>query len=129
MIFQDYVLRCHLCQINKQPTTLPDRIVTQLPVPRAPISWIAIDFAGPFPSDNTKEVILAVLDRFTGFTYLIPVSQNITAVDTANLLIERIFSVHGFPTSIVSDRDPKFTSCFWMQFMANIKIDLKMATS
>ena len=69
-----------------------------------------------------------MLDRFTGFTYLIPVSQNITAVETANLLIERIFSVHGFPTSIVSDRDPKFISRFWMQFMANIKIDLNMAT-
>jgi len=103
--------------------------VTPLPVPREPFSSIAIHFAVPFPSDNKKELILVVLDHFTGFSYLIPVSQNITAVQTANLLIERIFSVHGFPTSIVSDRDPKFTYRFWMQFMANIKIDLNMATA
>ena len=127
--FKDYVRRCHLCQMNKQPTTLPNGIVTSLAVPREPFSSIAIDFAGPCPSDNKKELILVVLDRFTGFTYLIPVSQNITAVETANLLIERIFSVHGFPTSIVSHRDPKFTSLFCIQFMANIKIDLNMATA
>ena len=74
--------------MNKQPTTLPDGIVTPLPVPRDPVSSIAINFAGPFPSDNKKELILVVLDRFTGFTYLIPVSQNITAVETADPLIE-----------------------------------------
>ena len=127
--FKDYIRRCHLCQMNKQPTTLPDGIITPLPVPRELVSLIARDFAGPFPSDNEKELILVVLDRFTGFTYLIPVSQNITAVKTANILIERIFSVHSFPTSIVSDRDPRLTSRFWHQFMANIKIDLNIATA
>ena len=127
--FKDYIRRCHLRQMNKQPTTLPEGIVTPLPVPREPFSWIAIDFAGPFPSDNKKEVILVLLDRFTWFTYLIPVSQNITTVETANILMERIFSVHGFPTSIVPDRDPTFTFRFWQQFMANIRIDLNMATA
>ena len=115
--------------MNKQPTSLPDGIVTPLPVLREPFSWIPMAFAGPFPSDNRKELILVVLDHFTGFTYLIPVSQNITAVETANILIARIFSVHGFPASIVSDRDPRFTSSFWQQFMADIKIDLNLATA
>jgi len=112
--FKDYIRRCHLCQMNKQPTTLPDGVVTPLPVPREPFFSLAIDFEEPFPNDNKKELILVVLERFIGFTYLITVSQNITAVETANLLIERIFSVHTFPTSIVSDRDPKFTSRIWM---------------
>ena len=74
--------------MNKQPTTLPDGVVTPVPVPRELFSSIAIDFAEPFPSDNKKELILMVLDRFTGFTYRILVSQNITAVETANIVIE-----------------------------------------
>jgi len=115
--------------MNKQPTILPDRVVTPLPLRRKPCSTIAIDFAGPFPRYNKKALILVVLNRITVFTYLLTVSQNITAVQTANLLIERIFSVHDFPTSIISDRDHKFTSRSWMQFMANIKIDLNMATA
>jgi len=127
--FRDYVRRCHLCQMNKQPTTVPEGSVTPLPVPREPFSSLAIDFAGPFPHDSNKDLILVVLDRFSGFTYLIPVSKNITAVKTATLLIERVFSIHCFPTSIVSDRDPKFTSRFWIHLMANIKIDLNMATA
>ena len=126
---RDYMRRCHLCQMNKQPTTLPDGIVTPLPVPRKPFSSIAIDLAGPFPSNNKKEIILVVLDRLTGFTYLIPVSQNITAVQNANILIERIFCVSGLPTSIISDRDPRFTSRVWQRFMANLKIDLNMSTA
>jgi len=127
--FRDYIRRCHLCQMNKQPTTVPEGSVTSLPVPREPFSSLAIDFAGLFPHDSNKDLILVVLDRFSGFTYLIPVSKNITAVETATLLIERVFSIHGFPTSIVCDRDPKFTSRFWIQLMANIKIDLNMATA
>ena len=115
--------------MNQQPTTLPEGGVTPRPVSREPFSSIAIDCAGPLPSDHKKELILVVLDRFTGFTYLIPVSHNITAVETATILIELIFSVHGFPSSIVSDRDPRFTSRFWQQLMANIKIDLNMATT
>ena len=43
--------------MNKQPTTRADGIFTPLAVPREPFSTIAIDFAGPFPSDNTKELI------------------------------------------------------------------------
>ena len=115
--------------MNQQPNTWPDRVVTSRTVPREPFSAIAIEFAGPFPTEEKKELMLVVLDRFTGFTYLIPVSQNITAIKTANLLIEQIFSVHGFLTSMVSDRDTKFTSRFWMQFMADIKIALNMATT
>ena len=43
--------------MNQQPTTLPDGIVTRLAVPKEPFSSIAIDFAGPFTSDNKKELI------------------------------------------------------------------------
>jgi len=127
--FKDYIRRCHFSQMNKQPTTLPDGVVTPLPVPRGPISSISIDIARHFPIKNKKELILIMLHCFTGFIYLIPVSQNITAVETANILIQQIFSVYGFPTSIVSDRELKLTSCFWMQFMADIKINLNMATA
>ena len=55
--FQRLHSQMPLCQMNKQPTTLPNGIVTPLPVPREPFSWIAIDFAGLIPSDNKKELI------------------------------------------------------------------------
>ena len=72
--YKDYIRRCHLCQMNKQPATLPDRVVNPLPVTRKRFSSMAIDFAEPFPRDNKKELILLVLDHFIKFTYLIPVS-------------------------------------------------------
>lgn len=61
-------------QINNNPTTLPDGVVKPLPVPRELFCSIAIDLAGPLPSDNQKELIIFMLDRFTRFTYVIPPS-------------------------------------------------------
>ena len=72
--FKDYIRQCHLRQMNKQPTTLPVGIVTPLPVPRESSSSFPIAFAGLLPSANKKHLILVLLNRFTGFTYLILVS-------------------------------------------------------
>ena len=36
--FKDCIRRCHLCQMNKEPTALSDGIVTPLLVPREPFS-------------------------------------------------------------------------------------------
>jgi len=34
-------------------------------------------------------------------------------VKTAKLLIDRVFKLHGLPTAIISDRDPRFTAGVW----------------
>jgi len=96
--FKDYIRRDHLYQMNKQRTTLPDGVVTPLPVRREPFSSIPIHFAGPFPSDNKKELILVVWIASLGSPTSSQSPKTLQQSKTAHLLIERIFSVHGFPT-------------------------------
>ena len=36
---------------------------------------------------------------------------------------------HGVPVSIVSDRDPRFTSIFWRRFQEHLGTKLNMSTS
>ena len=115
--FKDYICWCHLYQMIKQPTTLPDGIVTPLPVPREPFSSIAINFAGPFPSYNKKELILVLLDRFTGSatsSQFLKTSQQ-SKLLTSSLKESSLFTVAP-PLSSLTETPgsaPAFGNSFW----------------
>ncbi|XP_058775585.1 uncharacterized protein LOC131649851 [Vicia villosa] len=50
-------------------------------------------------------------------------------IHLARLFIAEIVRLHGVPSSIVSDRDPKFTSRFWKMFHKELGTRLDMSTS
>ncbi|MBW0591450.1 hypothetical protein O181_131165, partial [Austropuccinia psidii MF-1] len=53
---------------------------------------------------------------------LIPTDGTITALDLAQIFISHLFSKHGLPVSIVSDRGSLFVSSFWTQLCQQLKI-------
>lgn len=57
--------------------------------------------------------IWVVLDRLTKLVYFIPIRINYKLQKLVELYIEKIVSLHGIPSSIVSDIDLRFTSRFW----------------
>lgn len=61
---------------------------------------------------NGFDIIKTWVDRLTRSVHLIPSCTTDTAVNVATAFFERIFSQHGLPGNIVSDRDPKFCSSF-----------------
>ncbi|KAE9165491.1 hypothetical protein PF005_g29580 [Phytophthora fragariae] len=61
--------------------------------------------------------------------HLIPVSDTVTAADTAAHFIDCVFRHHGLPESIVSDRDPRFTSAFWSSLFQLLGTKLSMSTA
>jgi hypothetical protein len=121
----DFCYRCHLFQVNKTPTQVPEGELRLIAIPSAPFETLALDIAGPLPSDQKSDLILVVLDRFSGYTYLFPVSKNINAKRTAQILLDKIFTIHRYPLHILSDRDSQFTSHFWQQLMKNFQIQLQ----
>ncbi|MBW0591746.1 hypothetical protein O181_131461 [Austropuccinia psidii MF-1] len=52
----------------------------------------------------------------------IPAYGTITALDLAQIFIRHVFSKHGLPVSIVSDRGSLFFSSFWTQSCQQLKI-------
>ena len=40
-----------------------------------------------------------------------------------------IVSLHGVPVSIISDRDPRFTSRFWKGLMKELGVKLNLSTA
>ena len=73
-----------------------------------------MDFMTSLPK-KTKvcDSIWVIMDRLTKLVHFIPIRVNFPLWKLAGLYIERIVSLHGIPSSIVLDRDLRFTSRFW----------------
>ncbi len=110
------VAACSTCTRNKEPRDLPQGKLHPLPIPRRPWSHISMDFVSGLPNSQGNTVILVVVDRFSKACHLIPASKIPTAGQTAELLMQHVFRIHGFPQDMVSDRGSQFTSRFWKAF-------------
>ena len=53
------------------------------------------------------------MDRLTKSAHFLPVRTKFSLDRLAELYINKIVRLHGVPVSIVSNRDPRFTSRFW----------------
>ena len=73
--------------------------------------------------------MLVVVDRLTKFVHFIPLSHPYSAAKVATLFIQHVFKLHGMPVSIVSDRDPIFTSTFWGELFKKQGVELSMSSS
>ncbi|WVZ80699.1 hypothetical protein U9M48_028156 [Paspalum notatum var. saurae] len=68
--------------------------------------------------------IWVIIDRFTKSAHFIPVKTIYHAKTYAELYIARIFSLHGVPRTITSDRDSLFVSRFWKHLQTALGTNL-----
>lgn len=61
--------------------------------------------------------------------HLIPITTRTRASELAWLFLKEVVRLHGMPESIVSDRDPKFTSKFWSELHRLMGNKLLMSTA
>lgn len=82
----------------------------QSSIPSQPWSHIALGFVCSLPVSSRKSTILTVVDRFSKSEHFIALKRLPTASQTANILVDHVFSLYDILTEIVSDRGPQFTS-------------------
>ncbi|CAI7876456.1 unnamed protein product [Closterium sp. NIES-54] len=61
--------------------------------------------------------------------HFIPTNATATAEAIARLFFDRIITIHGIPATLISDRDPKFTSKFWKELMGLLGTKLAMSSA
>ncbi|KAE9310541.1 hypothetical protein PR003_g20245 [Phytophthora rubi] len=89
-----------------------------------------MDFIFGLPRDTEGRTgVLVFVDRFSKMVHLAPVAVEVTADESAELFLDLVFRHHGLPESIVSDRDPRFTSAFWTRLFALLGTRLFMSTA
>ncbi|CAI7782345.1 unnamed protein product [Closterium sp. NIES-53] len=93
--------------------------------------WVvSLDFITGLPSTSRgHDSILVVIDKFSKMGHFIPTNATATAEATARLFFDRIITIHGIPATLISDRDPKFTSKFWKELMGLLGTKLAMSSA
>ena len=126
---QDFVHSCAVCQKNKSEHLQPGGLLQPLEVPTTVWSDVAMDFVEALPKVNGKTVILTVVDRFSKAAHFIALAHPYTATSVARAFFFEIVHLHGIPSSVVSDRDPVFTSTFWQELFKMAGIQLRFTSA
>ncbi|GJX39474.1 putative reverse transcriptase domain-containing protein [Tanacetum coccineum] len=70
------------------------------------------------------EPLRVIVDRLTKSAHFLPIRENDPLDKLARLYLNRIVARHGIPTSIICDRDERFTSNFWKSFQKALGTDV-----
>ena len=111
----DFVSRCLnlTCQQVKAKHQKPTGKVQPLPIPIWKWDKITMDFVIELPRTRRQhDAIWMIVDRLTKSAHFLPISNDEPLAKLAQLYVDKIVRLHGVPVSIVSDRDPRFTSRF-----------------
>ncbi|KAB2625910.1 S ribonuclease [Pyrus ussuriensis x Pyrus communis] len=126
----EYVSRCAVCQQVKAERKKPFGLLQPLPVPEWKWENITMDFVYKLPrTQNGFDGIWVIVDRLTKSAHFIPVREKYSLSRLVELFISKVVKYHGVPVSIVSDRDPRFTSKFWVAFQEALETRLLYSTA
>ena len=91
--------------------------VQPMEVPKWKWESISMDFMMGLPRTSTRyDAIWIIVDRLTRSAHFLPIRANYPMEKLAQPYIQEIVRLYGIPSTIISDRDPRFTSRFWGAF-------------
>ncbi|CAI7740239.1 unnamed protein product [Closterium sp. NIES-53] len=127
---QQFVTFCDTCQRMKSSKQKKTGLLQPLPVPEQPWQVVSLDFMTGLPSTSRgHDSILVVIDKFSKMGHFIPTNATAIAEATARLFFDRIITIHGIPATLISDRDPKFTSKLWKELMGLLGTKLAISSA
>ena len=110
----EYVSKCLTCRQFKAEHQVPTCLINPLPIPKWKWDNVNMDFVSGFPLTQQKhDSIWVIVDKLTKPAHFTSIRMDYSMDRLAELYVEEIVRLHGVPLSIVSDRDPRFTSRFW----------------
>jgi transposase InsO family protein len=129
----EYVKGCRICQGVVPKRHRPYGKLDSLPFPSRPWAEISMDFITGLPEVDYEgqvvDAILAIVDRFTKYTILIPVPTSITAAELAQRFHKEVEMRFGPPRGAITDRGSLFTSSYWSDFCHALNIKRRLSTA
>ena len=126
---RDFVHKCTTCQLIKYEPKRPGGLLQPIPIPSSPWEDLTLDFITSLPPSHGYTTILVVVDRFTKGAHFGALKPAYSAHKVATLFLNMVCKLHGFPRSLISDRDPIFIGRFWRELFTIAGTQLRMSTS
>lgn len=80
-------------------------------------------------SKQKNDAILVVVDRLTKMSHFLPTQTTVLAARLAELLFKEIWRLHGMPSTLIFDKDVRFTSKIWKELMNLSRTQLNMSSA
>jgi hypothetical protein len=126
----EYIARCMECQKVKAEHRHPAGLLQPLPIPEWKWDAVTMDFITGLPRTSKQhDLIMVVVDKLTKAAHFIPLKTTHRAANVADIFLKEVACLHGIPKTIVSDRDPKFTSNFWKGLFKGFRMNLNFSTT
>jgi hypothetical protein len=125
-----FVKRCLTYQRIKAEHQKPAGMLKPLAIPEWKWEHIAMDFVTSLPKTVTRlDTIWVVVNRLTKSAHFLPIKTTYDMSLLAKEYVSEIVRLHGVPVSIISNRDPHFTSRFWQSLQVAMRIKLNFSTA
>ena len=108
-----YVNNCETCQRTKPRRDKALGLLNPLPISKGIWKSVTLDYITGLPEEQGQNAILIVVDRFSKMAHYIPTTKEVSAQETARLLLHHVWKYHGIPKEIISDRGPQLDSQVW----------------
>jgi hypothetical protein len=107
----EYVSKCGICQQVKVEHQRLVGPLQPLQIPEWKWEMITMDFVLGFPKGRKgNDAIWVIVDRLMKSALFLPIKMTDSIDKLAKIYINEVVWLHGIPVSIVSNRDPRFTS-------------------
>lgn len=127
---KQFVKTCLQCQLMKNYRRRTNGELNPLPVAEGRWLDVSVDFITGLPiTSQGHDMIMVVTDRFSKRAHFIAANKTLTSVGVIRLWYRFIFCYHGFPRTIVSDRDIRFTSGWYDELTKRLGIKLLMSST
>ncbi|KAK4397573.1 Transposon Ty3-G Gag-Pol polyprotein [Sesamum angolense] len=126
----EFVAKCMTCQQVKAEHQAPAGKLRSLSILKWKWKKITMDFVVGLPCMLRKhDAIWVIVDRLTKSAHFLLIQLGDSLDKLFVLYVSKNVTLHGVLVSIVSDRDPRFTSHFWGSLQRALSTKLHFSTA
>ena len=97
-------------------------------IPNGPWKIISMDLITQLPKSNGYNTICVIVDRLTKRAHFIPINNQFSSKDMAQLLYDKVYPLHGLLLQIILDRGVQYSAELFQEWCKILEIKSTIST-